>query len=194
MNTRLRAWTWVVALICSGSCPATASSVSEMFAAIRSGNYTERYDKSTFPKLSWTDISELITYVKSTNVVTSIPVNGISSERTYQCVDGMIALWLIEGIRVGRGFPSLNPVCYDKSISVPPRSLFYGVAQQKSVARAYITWWQKVRGMTRDKSSRHDPLTGTALSWFGGRIPKEAEKRGAPASIVVEELKAKSTK
>ena len=77
-----------------------------MLRAMRSETYAMRYDVHAFPKLCWTDIPELLTFVESTNALGSFPINEFSSQRVSQCTEGMMALWLTEGIRVGGKFPS----------------------------------------------------------------------------------------
>ena len=174
----------VVVLVAIGACAKTASPVSdksanpvsEMLRAMRSETYAMRYDVHAFPKLCWTDIPELLTFVESTNALGSFPINGFSSQRVSQCTEGMMALWLTEGIRVGGKFPSQIPECYDKSIAVPSNALFFARAEQKSLATAYAAWWKKVKDMTREQGCRYDPLDGTALTWFGGRDPRQMEK------------------
>jgi hypothetical protein len=160
----------------TGVCAETASTVASMFDAMRGGDYAKQYEPMNFPNLSWKDIPELLTHVDSTNSLTSFPVNGVSSLRISRCKEGMVALWLIEGIRVGRRFPSLIPECYDRSIPTTPRALFYPPARQATVVAAYTLWWKKVEHMTSDEGARYDPLVNTELTWFGGRIPKDPQK------------------
>ena len=149
----------------------TNSPVSTLFDAMRSGKY-EQTGIFDFPPLGTNNIPELFEHASLTNQLTRIPVNGISSIHKFSCSEGMIALWLIEGIRIGGRFPSLVPECYDKSKPVLPSALFYAEADQKVVVKAYRSWWEKTKGLIKDIG----PLDGITLTWFGGRRPEEEKK------------------
>ena len=148
--------------------------ISMAFAAMRAGNYAEEFGRYTFPALGNTNIPELLDHATATNVLRSFPINQISSIFRFTSTEGMVALWLIEGIRVGGKFPSLIPVCYDKSKTTLADAAFYLEADQDLVAKAYQSWWDRTKGVSADIG----PLDGTPLTWFGGRTPKPENTSG----------------
>jgi hypothetical protein len=172
MTHRFIAFLMLSALAPIMATAADESPVSAVFASMRSRNYAKEYGRYTFPDLSTNDIPELLEHAAVTNVLRSFPVNQVSSFGRLSCAEGMIALWLIEGIRVGKKFPSLVPACYDRRKAVQADSLSYAEADQDAVATAYLSWWQNTKGQTNDLG----PLAGTSLTWFRGRTPEEWKK------------------
>ena len=99
---------------CAGTRPAPAttpavSQVDQLFARMEAGQYSEEI---RFPNLTWADIPALLQRTNSTRMLTTFPTNPLSSERQAQCSEGMVALWLVEGIRKTPKpeFASLNPL------------------------------------------------------------------------------------
>ena len=100
------------------------------------------------------------------------PANPVSSYLSVSSL-GMYALWLVEGIRVAEsdgekpkaylGYPSLNPLLFDKQTNV---LVYYGTeaypATQRKAADAYRAWWNSGKfSNIKDKN----PLDGSGLSW-----------------------------
>ena len=100
------------------------------------------------------------------------PANPVSSYLSVSSL-GMYALWLVEGIRVAEsdgekpkaylGYPSLNPLLFDKQTNV---LVYYGTeaypATQRKAADAYRAWWNSGEfSNIKDKN----PLDGSSLSW-----------------------------
>ena len=100
------------------------------------------------------------------------PANPVSSYLSVSSL-GMYALWLVEGIRVAEsddekpkaylGYPSLNPLLFDKQTNV---LVYYGTeaypATQRKAADAYRAWWNSGEfSNIKDKN----PLDGSGLSW-----------------------------
>ena len=139
---------WKIMVVLAGLVVVTASagepsSVGNIFAAMRAGTYSEEYGRHTFPQLGTNDIPKLLVHAGNTNILKNFPVNVISSIGRTTTSEGMIALWLIEGVRMGGRFPSLIPVCYDRDTKVLSDALFYAEADQDAVYHAYLLWWQK---------------------------------------------------
>lgn len=80
--------------------PAPDERVRKLFEAMRAG----KCDESVFPALGWEDIPSLLTVAPSTAVLKNFPRNAISSQYEPECSEGMVALWLIEGLRRGGSF------------------------------------------------------------------------------------------
>src|SRR5688500_5897495 len=82
------------------------SRVKALFDQMRDGKYQrEGFD---FPKLEWADIPELLAKADSTRLLEAFPRNPISSQYERACPEGVVALWLVEGLRKGGKYPSLN--------------------------------------------------------------------------------------
>ena len=82
--------------------------VRDFFDSMAKGTYTE----ALFPKLGWEDIPALLERAASTKVLTNFPCSPDSSQSEEFCSEGMVALWLVEGVRKGRWFASLNALCF----------------------------------------------------------------------------------
>lgn len=136
--------------------------VESLFGEMRRGKLLS----VDFPHLEWGDIEGLLKIGPSKKLLRRFPVNPLSSQLQTECTEGMVALWLIEGIRKGgKGFPSLNAlVCpLDKGPS-------YEVASESHHAKtyeAYRSWWSKAKSMPKADASRIDPLAGSDLVWYG---------------------------
>lgn len=137
--------------------------VKELFAGFRDG---ENRATGKFPKLDAFDIPALLQIAKSDKLIRNFPRNPLSSQYERQCSEGMVALWLIEGIRKSDRptFPSLNALCL-------PRDKFEGdwttvsQNQHKVVLQAYQDWWKDADPMDMEKSRKTNPLDGTNLHW-----------------------------
>ncbi|MCO5170951.1 MAG: hypothetical protein M9894_31870 [Planctomycetes bacterium] len=73
---------------------------------------------------------------------------------------GVVSLYLVEAIRLGRERPHTLPVLLAASTGDAPPDA------QARAAAAYRVWWQGVRPPTRDAlRAAPDPLAGTGLRW-----------------------------
>ena len=135
--------------------------VRDLFDSMAKGTYTE----ALFPKLGWEDIPALLERAASTKVLTNFPCSPDSSQSEEFCSEGMVALWLVEGVRKGGGFASLNALCFgpaDAKATWGERS----EANHERVRAAYAAWWTRARGLTREQAVALDPLEGTGLHWY----------------------------
>lgn len=123
-------------------------------------------DLAKFPKdLGWDDIPALLRHADSTQSLTRILVNPLSSQMQRQCWEGTMALWLIEGIRKGGRFASNNPLC----VPDHSRNINWGVPTEsthKLAVTAYKDWWKRVRTLQESEAKQVNPLTGVELHWL----------------------------
>lgn len=63
-----------------------------------------------FPPFKFKDIPMLLKIGKSKKTQSPCPSNLLSSRHHANCSEGIAALWLIEGIRQGGKYPSLNAI------------------------------------------------------------------------------------
>jgi hypothetical protein len=134
--------------------------VDRLFAAMRAGTASV----VTFPKLGWEDIPALLRRAGSATRLTSFPGNPISSTAVRECSEGMVALWLIEGLRKGGDFPSLTPLCLQRG-SADRDWQKASEASHPALADQYRAWWQKVKFLPPAKAAAIDPLSGTPFFW-----------------------------
>lgn len=131
---------------------------------------------SCLPELKWEDIPKLIEIGNSQKKIARFPHNPISSIDQQVCLLGVMALWMIESIRVSEGkplispterFPSQNPRLISKNQEnvTPGLQDQHNVEMLQEAYRAYKFWWQKVQNMQRKSASKVDPLANTGLSW-----------------------------
>src|SRR4051812_8785091 len=74
---------------------------------MRAGTYHQGSDWC--PKLGWGDFPDLLDRAGSTELLKTSPTNPVSSLYIPTCTEGVMVMWLVEGVRKGTGFPSLNP-------------------------------------------------------------------------------------
>ncbi len=135
--------------------------VTALFEEMRKGTYAQRW----FPQLRWSDIPALLEMANSKRVLKSFPSNPLSSQSMDECLEGVVALWLIEGLQEGGNLPSLNPILIDKEANLPPADVLSREQQGSLLGRArraYKQWWVK------SQSGRIDgchALVGSQLSW-----------------------------
>jgi len=135
--------------------------VRPLFDSMRNGTYTT----PQFPALTWDDVSALFGLADSRRMLASFPHNPISSQSQSTCSEGMVALWLVEGVRKGGQFASLNPLCFGNEAAEEA----WTTASERNhdrVLAAYRVWWTKVNGFSSDRAAAIDPLEGTGLHWY----------------------------
>ena len=135
--------------------------VKKLFESMRNGKYADRI---TFPRLDHTDIPALLEYADGIKTLKSFPRNPFSSQFESECSEGMVALWLIEGVRKGGQYPSLNALCLQRGVKNEDWAKA-SEANHKQVATAYRAWWEKAKGLSAEKAKELDPLAGTDLYW-----------------------------
>lgn len=132
--------------------------VTVMFELMRAGKSAG--DGIGFPKLDWSDLPALIARGDSTHELKSFPTNPISSFHIPARNEGVVALWLAEGVRKGGKYASLNPRVMPEGDTPKERA-----DNQKAVAKAYRDWWAKAKTLPPEKARDIDPLAGTGFAW-----------------------------
>lgn len=131
---------------------------------------------SCLPELKWEDIPRLLEIGNVQKKIARFPHNPVSSYDQRVCLLGVMALWMVESIRISEGkplispqerFPSQNPrLISKKQENVPPT-----LQDQKNIEilqeayRAYKLWWSQAQKMERKRAVRMNPLSNTGLSW-----------------------------
>lgn len=135
--------------------------VKALFESMRQGTYTEE----GFPQLSWEDVPALLELADKTNMLKAIPRSSLSSQHQAECSEGMIALWLVEGIRKGSAFPSLTALCLTKDSKATDWDK-ESEENHGEAAKAYRAWWKQAQEAGKEKGSKMEPLKGTKMHWY----------------------------
>jgi len=141
--------------------PPRESRVKELFQSMREGKYTEE----GFPNLVLADVPALLELADSTKTLKTFPRTLESSQFEAECSEGMVALWLIEGIRAGGKFPSLNALCFKEEVKGENWTKA-SEDNHKEVAKAYRSWWEKAKALSPEKAMALEPLKDTKLHWY----------------------------
>ncbi|MCB9832254.1 MAG: DUF4943 family protein [Planctomycetes bacterium] len=136
--------------------------VARLFAAMKAGEYARR----SFPELGWEDLRALLDRAASRETLTDFPRNPISSQYQVECSEGMVALWLMEGIRQGGHFASLNALCFRDAMADGQDWGAASEANHEALLAAYSAWWEKARVRSVAEAAMIDPLAGTGLHWY----------------------------
>lgn len=134
--------------------------VKALFESMRKGFFND----IEFLRLDLTDVPALLEHADSTQPLETYPTNPLSSQRQQQCTEGMMALWLIEGVRHGGQYPSLNPLCFKNGVQGKDWTKA-SEDNHKEVAQAYRNWWSKAKRLCPYDAKAIDPLKGTDLHW-----------------------------
>jgi hypothetical protein len=135
--------------------------VKALFDRMHAGTY--RDDFLNPPKLEWADIPALLDRAESTRLLEAFPRNPISSQYERAAPEGVVALWLVEGLRKGGRYASLN-ARLTTAAGEAKGEAFEG--NNKAAAKAYRAWWAKVKDLPPAKAREVDPLEGTGLRWW----------------------------
>lgn len=138
------------------------SRVRQLFTTFRSGEYRG----SAFPELEWKDIPALLKMAESKRELTCFPRNPLSSQYVEESLEGVVALWLVEGLRRNGEFPSLNALCLDKRAEARGDFESQSRASHGRIIMLYAQWW-KANSMRGEKDAKKDnPLESTAYHWY----------------------------
>jgi hypothetical protein len=139
--------------------------IDRLFLSMEKGSYRQDFSPRGPWRLNANDIPFLLERANSKRVLKSFPTNPLSSELQGQCSEGMVALWLIEGVRHGSYYPSLNALCL-KVKRTKPESTWTEESEMNhpQVAKAYKTWWKKYHADAAT-GFKFNPLEGTGLAW-----------------------------
>ena len=133
--------------------------VKTLFDAMLAGKYKE----VSFPKLELSDVPALLERADSTMGLASFPINPRSSTVVLECREGIMAMWLIDGIRKGGKFPALT-TRYSKN-GANPKDDKEAVDIQAEMAKAYRAWWQRAKNLPIPEAMAIEPLKDTGISW-----------------------------
>ncbi len=148
--------------------------IDSLVMQLKSDQYGIRTGR-VMPDLAWTDIPDLLEIGNDRVVITHFPVNPVSSSYQEECYLGIVALWLIESVRITCGnplmnpvnrYPSMNPLLRDKSEEQVNSGRKQNTPEMMEAAfEAYRSWWENTKQKDIKEACRVNPLEGTGLSW-----------------------------
>jgi hypothetical protein len=166
--------------------------VTDLFHKLtREGKVPEEYRTKGLvhvPRFEWSDIPQLLRLAESERIVNHMPSSPYSSYAPGPGVEGLVALWLIEGLRVIQiareprqedvilrpstgdyGLP-LNALCRRHGMSLAECEGSLEI--HRDALRAYRMWWDRVGDLPPRDAAAFDPLGNTDLEWFGSPVRK----------------------
>jgi hypothetical protein len=139
--------------------------VDHLFKLMEQSKFVTISEPASPLRLNSSDIPYLLERANSKKMLETFPRNSISSYLQTRCSEGMVALWLVEGIRIGSYFPSLNPMCMNADLGFKSRDFEKeSESLHPRVAAAYLKWWKRWHGNTV-AGFQVNPLKGTGLAW-----------------------------
>lgn len=137
--------------------PAAVDALDEMAAGT--------WDADAFPEVAWTDVDALLDRADRTRGLARWPINPLSSQMQQRCNEGVMALWMVEGLRRDEplGFPSLNPLL----LGGEDVGDWHAESErnQPRAAELYRRWWRRVAALPADERRAVDPLAGSVIGW-----------------------------
>ena len=137
------------------------NNVAKLFRSFRDGSYAG----ADFPKLRWDDIPDLLELGRSERWLTDFPRNPLSSQFEERCCEGVVAVWLIEGIRGQKNhFASLNAIGLKMDAE---RESFeaQSAANRAPLLKCYQEWWARVEMLPPAEAAQIDPLKDSGFYW-----------------------------
>ena len=108
----------------------------------------------------------LVELGSSNHLLTRFPTNPFSSQSQGEASEGLVALWLVEGLCQEGNFGGLNPLLVEHGKPLDA-TLESQLRLQAEAQVAYRRWWSLTRGMDRLDAMALDPLEDTGLAWYG---------------------------
>ncbi|WP_291124844.1 DUF4943 family protein, partial [Flavobacterium sp. UBA6031] len=121
------------------------------------------------PKFTVTHIPALLEYAKDTTSISQFPINPVSSRPPYPSgrryfILSECLLWVVEGIRTNKTYPSHDPYLVDSS--KPSAEKLKGLTKKEilGVRELYYNWWNQ-SAIIPEWWLTTPPLSGTTYSW-----------------------------
>jgi hypothetical protein len=152
-----------------------AAQIKTMFDNIRAGTFG-----AEAPKLEWQDIPFLLQHADSQAPLKSVPfvTGGFRRGKNNPLTEGMLALYLVETVRVGADnswnmLPEVHKVT-EGPIDQQTAANVCGVAgdapkpfdAQTELTKRYVEWWGRVKDTDRKAAAKDDPLQGAKMYWL----------------------------
>ncbi|MDH6341752.1 hypothetical protein M2480_000791 [Parabacteroides sp. PFB2-12] len=163
---------WVLCVSCDYSFDLNDPDVREFVFRLKNGTYECYLTSSSgermglqMPVFQMKDIPELLEYAADTTHIEDFPINSSSRVSASHLEDGTYILgecllWIVEGIRLNKVYPSEQPVLIEKT---PSGSHCLTGQEVLEVWELYNQWW--VKNQQGDWPDI-DPLEGSGYLWW----------------------------
>jgi Domain of unknown function (DUF4943) len=139
--------------------------VDRFVSLLKDGSYINKVGHE-LPDFRIEHIERLLFYSKDTSVVSFFPSNPISSKQTYPKVLSECILWAIDGIRLERKYPSLEPRLKD-TLAYNPTMGFPRLTGKEllKISDIYSKWYNDYKDSPSDSLKKQNLLGNTGYKW-----------------------------
>jgi len=177
--------------------PSREAEVKEVFRSIVEGKAHVDFPSAKGAALfTWSDIPALLKIAESDKVLEGMPALAISSYAAREGREGMVALWLVEGLRRGQEellegeqlgksvpparvfWPPLNPMCVKEGMKMTECETSPEIHGE--VLSAYRRWWEGAKSLPPREAALFDPLDLMDIKWYGVSRDGDLDMYDAP--------------
>lgn len=139
--------------------------VDQFINILKSGNYFETVGYE-LPDFTINHIGSFFAYLKDTTYINQFPTNPLSSKYTNPKRLNECLFWVIDGIRFGNKYPSLEPCLIDTSAySVLTGFTRVPGAELITISDLYIDWFEEYRNNSKEALRKKGLLVHTPYRW-----------------------------
>lgn len=155
----------LAAVSCQESFDFKNPDVDKFVSLLKDGSYFDKVGQE-LPKFSIKHIERLLYYSKDTATLKMFPVNPISSKHTYPKVLSECILWTIEGIRLERRYPSLEPRLKDTLAYTPTKGFPRLTGNELlEISDTYSKWYNDYKNNPSNALKKKNLLGNTGYKW-----------------------------
>ncbi|GAB1444437.1 hypothetical protein MASR2M41_00400 [Flammeovirgaceae bacterium] len=135
-------------------------SPDEFVSLLKNGTYVDKVGNE-LPNFSMNHIEGLINYLNDTTIIKEFPHNPISSRITHPKILNECIMWTIDGIRLGKKYPSLEPSLLDtiKNYSRLTNKELWMLGNN------YVDWHNEFKINPSEALRKKDLLGNTTYKW-----------------------------
>jgi hypothetical protein len=139
--------------------------VDRFVTFLKDGSYINKAGRE-LPDFKIGHIERLLFYSKDTSVLSFFPSNPISSKQTYPKVLSECILWTIDGIRLERKYPSLEPRLKD-TLAYTPAIGFQRLTGKEllKISATYSEWYDDYKVSPSNALKNKNLLENTTYKW-----------------------------
>lgn len=132
----------------------------EFVNLLKDGTYADNVGYE-LPNFSMNDIGKLIKYLNDTTIIKEFPTNPISSKLTHPKILNECIMWTIEGVRLEKKYPSLEPCLVDtiENYSRLTNKQLFELGNQ------YADWYNEYKISPSETLRKKDLLENTTYQW-----------------------------
>lgn len=137
----------------------------QFVSILKGGNYFEKVGYE-LPDFSEKHIAGLLSYLMDTTHLDQFPTNPLSSKYTNPKVLNECLFWIIDGIRFGTKYPSLEPCLIDTS-TYSSVTGYTRVSGKKliEISTLYINWYNEYTKNPTEARKKKNLFQNTPYKW-----------------------------